>query len=271
WFTPFGEPSNGSYLQGPGYAGHVSDAASHLTYAQQRYYDPVLGRFLSADPVQADDKGGDFNRYWYANDNPYKFTDVDGRTALGIMIADAQDAALNDNQPIRAFFYWTAGTIVNDAGLENLGGPVITYKAGIPPPSAAVSKMLTCTANCTGSNLRVTETSGSHKPTDPHSRGLAADVTTKDPTKVMQCAANCGAKYQQNEYSHRSPNATGGHVHLQLVPGRGGATGPYFPSGNGKQNSNPSNINNLPGVGTHITGKTAIGNVDISTSFSISP
>ncbi|MBS0192763.1 MAG: RHS repeat-associated core domain-containing protein [Proteobacteria bacterium] len=81
WFTPFGEPSNGSYLQGPGYAGHVSDAASHLTYAQQRYYDPVLGRFLSPDPVQADDKGGDFNRYWYANNNPYKFTDKDGRAA----------------------------------------------------------------------------------------------------------------------------------------------------------------------------------------------
>ncbi|MBS0194662.1 MAG: RHS repeat-associated core domain-containing protein [Proteobacteria bacterium] len=79
WFTPFGEPSNGSYLQGPGYTGHISDAASHLTYAQQRYYDPVLGRFLSADPVQADDKGGDFNRYWYANDNPYRFTHPDGR------------------------------------------------------------------------------------------------------------------------------------------------------------------------------------------------
>jgi hypothetical protein len=49
---------------------------------QQRYYDPAIGRFLSVDPVAADGtSGGNFNRYWYANDNPYKFTDPDGRCA----------------------------------------------------------------------------------------------------------------------------------------------------------------------------------------------
>ena len=46
----------------------------------QRYYDPQIGRFLSVDPVSADAAGGtNFNRYWYANNNPYKFTDPDGR------------------------------------------------------------------------------------------------------------------------------------------------------------------------------------------------
>jgi uncharacterized protein RhaS with RHS repeats len=47
---------------------------------QQRYYDPGIGRFLSVDPVTADgNSGGNFNRYWYANNNPYRFTDPDGR------------------------------------------------------------------------------------------------------------------------------------------------------------------------------------------------
>jgi len=47
---------------------------------QQRYYDPVLGVFLSVDPVTAyDGLLGQFNRYRYANDNPYRFTDPDGR------------------------------------------------------------------------------------------------------------------------------------------------------------------------------------------------
>ena len=47
---------------------------------QQRYYDPAIGRFLSVDPVAAYSKKGIlFNRYWYANNNPYKFTDPDGR------------------------------------------------------------------------------------------------------------------------------------------------------------------------------------------------
>jgi uncharacterized protein RhaS with RHS repeats len=47
---------------------------------QQRYYDPQIGRFLSVDPVTANSgTGANFNRYWYANNNPYKFTDPDGR------------------------------------------------------------------------------------------------------------------------------------------------------------------------------------------------
>jgi len=47
---------------------------------QQRYYDPRIGVFLSVDPVTAlSNPVGAFNRYWYANNNPYKFTDPDGR------------------------------------------------------------------------------------------------------------------------------------------------------------------------------------------------
>ncbi len=79
-YTPYGEPSDQNYVQGPGFTGHVTDAATGLTYAQQRYYDPMLGKFLSADPMTSDLKNGwNFNRYSYANNNPYKFTDPDGR------------------------------------------------------------------------------------------------------------------------------------------------------------------------------------------------
>ncbi|MDZ4348879.1 MAG: RHS repeat-associated core domain-containing protein, partial [Xanthomonadaceae bacterium] len=77
--APYGEPLNRT-VDGPGYTGHVHDAATGLVYAQQRYYDPIIGRFLSIDPVAADpNSGSNFNRYWYANNNPYKFTDPDGR------------------------------------------------------------------------------------------------------------------------------------------------------------------------------------------------
>ena len=80
-YTPYGEPSDRIYVQGPGFTGHVTDVATGLTYAQQRYYDPVIGRFLSVDPVAASDSGVNFNRYWYGNNNPYRFTDSDGRQA----------------------------------------------------------------------------------------------------------------------------------------------------------------------------------------------
>jgi hypothetical protein len=52
---------------------------------QARYYDPVIGRFYSNDPADAIEHMGGaggihgFNRYAYANNNPYKYTDPDGR------------------------------------------------------------------------------------------------------------------------------------------------------------------------------------------------
>lgn len=79
-YEPYGTVLNRPISDGPGYTGHVMDAATGLTYMQQRYYDPTLGRFLSVDPVTADtNTGWNFNRYNYAANNPYKFKDPDGR------------------------------------------------------------------------------------------------------------------------------------------------------------------------------------------------
>ncbi len=78
-YQPYGSPI-GKTVDGIGYTGHAMDGATGLTYMQQRYYDQDLGRFLSVDPVAADSVfSANFNRYWYANNNPYRFTDPDGR------------------------------------------------------------------------------------------------------------------------------------------------------------------------------------------------
>lgn len=79
-YRGFGRSVLGGSPNGPGYAGHVNEADTGLVYMQARYYDPDIGRFLSPDPVWADDAtGANFNRYWYANNNPVKFIDPDGR------------------------------------------------------------------------------------------------------------------------------------------------------------------------------------------------
>lgn len=79
-YEPYGAVTNRPLRDGPGYTGHVEDAATGLVQMQQRYYDPGIGRFLSVDPVTADGNTGDnFNRYWYANNNPYRYYDPDGR------------------------------------------------------------------------------------------------------------------------------------------------------------------------------------------------
>ena len=83
-YDPYGGPI-GKVVDGIGYTGHVMDPATGLTYMQQRYYDSATGLFLSSDPLRpkpSAGQGSNFNRYRYADSNPYKHVDPDGRCAM---------------------------------------------------------------------------------------------------------------------------------------------------------------------------------------------
>jgi len=91
-YEPYGNVIGRANNDRQGYTGHVMDSATGLTYMQQRYYDSTVGRFLSVDPVTVDVKvASNFNRYWYANNNPYRFSDPDGRRSVGEMIDSASE------------------------------------------------------------------------------------------------------------------------------------------------------------------------------------
>ncbi|WP_133155203.1 RHS repeat domain-containing protein [Kinneretia aquatilis] len=83
-YEPYGFTAAGT-KPGPntssiGFTGHVNDPETDLVYMQQRYYDPIAGRFLSVDPVVTDAESGiGFGRYTYVNNRPYSGTDPDGR------------------------------------------------------------------------------------------------------------------------------------------------------------------------------------------------
>jgi RHS repeat-associated protein len=71
-----------------GFTGHVQDKTLDLNYMQARWYNPELGRFLSIDPVgYQDGNTHSFNRYAYANNNPYKYVDPDGQIAKLVKLA----------------------------------------------------------------------------------------------------------------------------------------------------------------------------------------
>ena len=79
-YDPWGDGWAGTNPSAVGYAGHHHDTTTDLVQMQQRYYDPLIGRFLSPDPEPTNaNTGENFNRYWYANNNPYRYTDPDGR------------------------------------------------------------------------------------------------------------------------------------------------------------------------------------------------
>ena len=68
------------------YTGYEKDAETGLEYAQARYYNPTHGRFTSVDPLTASAtirNPQTLNRYSYALNSPYKFTDPLGLAPEG--------------------------------------------------------------------------------------------------------------------------------------------------------------------------------------------
>ena len=77
-YSPYGSPR---YQQGQmgttkGFTGQYNDSLTGLDYYNARYYDPVVGRFLSADTVKGNMQGVD--PYAYAGNNPETFNDPTG-------------------------------------------------------------------------------------------------------------------------------------------------------------------------------------------------
>ena len=111
-FDPWGKRLNVdntviNKLTNRGYTGHEMEDELGLINMNARIYDPMLGRFLSADPVLPD--AGDmqqFNRYSYVGNNPMSFVDPSGN---------------NRECPVSSFCP-TIDDIIFTPGLGNGGG-----------------------------------------------------------------------------------------------------------------------------------------------------
>lgn len=69
------------------FTGYERDVESGLDYAQARYFNPAHGRFTSVDPLAASANKKNpqtLNRYTYALNSPYKFTDPLGLSPCGL-------------------------------------------------------------------------------------------------------------------------------------------------------------------------------------------
>lgn len=98
-YRPYGERLNNPAASGNNpiwYTGKRQDAETGLVYMGSRYYDPRLGRLLSIDPIEPDENNlHSLNRYAYANNNPYKFTDPDGQAAETVIDIISLGLSLN--------------------------------------------------------------------------------------------------------------------------------------------------------------------------------
>jgi len=68
-----------------GYTGEMIDEESGLLYLRARYYDPSIGRFISADPYLGRmAEPVTQNRYIYVHNNPLLFVDPEGLASLSV-------------------------------------------------------------------------------------------------------------------------------------------------------------------------------------------
>lgn len=155
-YKPFGETLEAK-RNDVGYTGHMEDKELGLTYMQARYYDPVIGRFYSNDPVGFNNVHN-FNRYAYGNNNPYKYIDPDGNNAsiaidigiriatnpntpraaaaLGVRLAGAGATAMADSPlpgPADVVAAAVAVVAIADFAVETLSTPNFVEQRGNPP------------------------------------------------------------------------------------------------------------------------------------------
>jgi RHS repeat-associated protein len=82
-YSPYGEllteRSSGTDVSKYKYTAQELDDTTGLYYYNARFYDPAIGRFISADSMVPDPTGTQaFNRYMYTNGNPICYNDPSG-------------------------------------------------------------------------------------------------------------------------------------------------------------------------------------------------
>jgi len=82
-FDPFGAPRGpgATFPSDRGFVGGTVDASTGLTHLGARDYDPLLGRFVSVDPLLLPNDPLQANGYAYAGNNPVTFSDPSGLAA----------------------------------------------------------------------------------------------------------------------------------------------------------------------------------------------
>ena len=114
-YWPYGDilASGGSEETHFRFTGHERDDEAGLDYMLERSYAFDIGRFLKPDPMQ--DAYPGLSPYAYANNNPLKYVDPDGRVVYSVNKNTGEIQRIGDRGGSRTD-YFNVGTINKDGG-----------------------------------------------------------------------------------------------------------------------------------------------------------
>jgi RHS repeat-associated protein len=216
-YTPYGEKRLDPFgnKDDESFTGHISDTITGLTYMQARYYDPVIGRFLSNDPISFDGKSPwTFNRYAYGANNPINMVDLTGKRAIWVVDK-------NGNETIQVMIAFSGP----DAGNIAAQNDVISTLSNLSTPNNETIEVIVVAASMIG-NKGVTDVALS---------ATGFDGVCKTDSS---CAIGDDNAYVDTSTSQRG--AVGGH---EVVHTMGANDGYQGSTGTGKNRTPPTSYN----------------------------
>lgn len=194
-YQPYGLKLNG-VSEKIGFTGHVYDADTGLTDMQARLYDPLIGRFLSTDPKAFNASSPfTFNRYAYANNNPYRYTDPNGAVAQAVVAGAALVAVAIAYEATQVC---TAGSACerNASGfLDRVGETIRETLGGIfsspDKPSDKPANNPDEGATDKGPTINP-DKQGKHQPGHPNFQPGKSELTHPDPQGLVDRGAGTG-------------------------------------------------------------------------------
>ncbi|MFI5961434.1 RHS repeat domain-containing protein [Streptomyces asoensis] len=144
YMTTFGA-DRGASLYGPwpddkGFLGKTRDATTGLTHVGAREYDPVIGSFISIDPVLDLNDPQSLNGYSYAGNNPVTATDPTGLKSISCQ-GSSCDADMRSSES-RTAPTWDGG----GGGTSGGGGSSGSGTSGWGSPTCGVVPLAPCQA-----------------------------------------------------------------------------------------------------------------------------
>jgi len=143
-----------------GYTGHEHLDEIGLVHMNGRIYDPLLGRFLSPDPViQAEELLQNYNRYSYVLNNPLRYTDPSGEfwQIVAFIVGAALQASKNENLRLVGSLMMMAAMngapAIGEPGLIQMAANAAGYAGTVPGAVTAFSSAFVATTISSGGDI----------------------------------------------------------------------------------------------------------------------